>query len=1093
MTKNLLLDFWREIRRSANRFISILCIVAIGVALFTGLLSSAPDMEYTIDKYYDEFNIMDIQILSTLGLTQDDIDEIAALDVVEDVQAGYFTDALASIGGREVVFRVHSMPTSHLYDGQPCINEVDLVGKDSRMPQNPNEIVVEDCLNYDYGIKVGDEITFYSGTEEALEDGVLHSTTFTVVGMVKSPYYLTYSKGGSQIEGREIDLFSYVSEEAFAYEDMYIEALVTVKGAKEEVAFDAKYKTLITDAQKALQNLGADRTVIRADEIREAAYEELDKAQKEYDDGLAEFNKKISEAEAELEKAYTDLIKGEEELIKEKEKFELEVEHAREQIADGEEQLADAAQQIEEGEKQLETAKLQYEAAVEQYNATMESAQQYLDTLDSLESMMAEILAMMEQNEANGQDNTFLQSLYDDLEAEYNDLKELNANLDASVESVEQLLADTEKSLAESEAQLAQAKQDYNNGAARLANARYELAVAMEEAEEKFAEAEKEIADGWKEYNDGVKEFEEERAKAQAELDDSEKQLIDAKYQIERIENAVWYSLDRTSTYGFASYKNTADRMAALASVLPFFFILVAVLVCMTTMTRMVSEQRGTIGSYKALGYDNKAIASKYVMYVTTASVIGGLIGSVLGVKLFPWAVYNAWASMYYQPPLEQQLRVGVLIASFVITVVAMALTAYFTCSSELKEQPAMLMRPKAPKVGKKILLERIPFFWKRCSFVWKVTFRNIFRYKKRLFMTLIGIMGCTAMLLSALGMSDSIGVVVDNQYKEIYRYDVNVTIDDKVISPDEIQQIVSGSDVVKDSKWIGSTSVTLVTSTQRQSVSMPVVEDMSNLSDYISLRDRRTGDAIKLDDTGIVLTEQLAELFDVSVGDTINVLDSSNVEKNLPVIGVTEHYLFHFAYMTQAAFENYFHYNIDQDTMLIKLNTSSRAKIDVLLDQLKEIEGVKSVEYFGDSAETFEEQITALNSIVILIVISAALLAFVVLYNLININVSERIREIATIRVLGFKDGETAMYVYRESFTLTVVGAIIGLGLGIGLHRVIMKAIEQSDIMFGYYINPLSFVISFALTCIFTILVMLYMYPKIANIQMVESLKSVE
>lgn len=1086
MTKNLFLDFFREIRRSANRFISILCIVAIGVALFTGLLSSAPDMEYTIDDYYDQYNIMDIQVLSTLGLNDDDIAEIEGLDVVDKVQPGYFTDALATIDGYEVAVRLHSMPTSHLTEGEECINDVNIIR--GRLPENENELVIEDNLNYDYGFKVGDQITFYSGTDEALEDGTLKGTTFTIVGIAATPYYLTYSKGNSQIEGKSIELFAYISEDAFTIEDYYIEALITLKGAKELNAFDKDYEKLIEEAQNAISNIGADRVVIRADEIREQAYEELDKAQKEYDEGLAEFNEEISKAEEELDNAYTDLIKGEKELESQKAQYELEVEHAREEIADGEEELEDAAEQIASGKEQLASAQTQYNTALEQYNSTMESSAQYRETLKELENMMASINDQIESNP--DADNSFLQSLYDDIQQEYNDLKALNSSIDESIVAVEELLAETEQSLAESEAALEEAQAEYDAGVVKLSNARSELSSKMAQAEEEFAAAEKKIEDGWEEYNKSSEEFKTQKAEAEAELKESEQQLTEAKYEIERIENAVWYVLDRTSTYGFASYQNTADKMQALATILPVFFILVAVLVCMTTMTRMVAEQRGLIGTYKALGYNDNAIAARFVLYVTAASVIGGVIGAVLGVKLFPSAVYNAWASMYYQPEFKQQLRVGVLIVSFVITVVAMAVTAYYTCHNELKNQPAMLMRPKAPKNGKKIFLENFKGFWKKCSFVWKVTFRNIFRYKNRMFMTIIGIMGCTAMLLAAFGMSDSIGDVVDNQYEKIYNYDITVYTDGDA---EDVLTLLDGSSLVNSYRWSGSTSVTLVDDTSSESVAVEVIEDTTDINDYIRLQKRGSKDSIKLDDTGIVLTEKLAKSMGVSIGDSVRVLDTTNVEKNIPVIGITEQYIFHHAYMTQAAFESYFHYTVDQNVLLIRLNDSAKAEITDLLAEIENTDGASSVKYFGDSAESFEDQVTALNSIVILIIVCAALLAFVVLYNLININVSERVREIATIRVLGFKNGETAMYIYRESFTLTIVGALLGLALGCGLHRIIMMSIEQSDVMFGYYINPMSFVISFVLTLVFTVLVMLYMYRKIANIEMAESLKSVE
>ena len=1096
MTKNLIKDFLREIRHSLNRFISILCIVAIGVAFFAGLKSSAPDMKYTMDDYYDQFNIMDIQVVSTLGLTEEDIEEIAAVDGVAHVQPGWFADALANVYGSEMIFRIHSLPED--LTAEETINKIEVV--EGRLPEAPGEIVVEDSQNMDTGLKIGDTLTFTSGTDTPITDGTLTQDTYTVVGKVITPYYLTFDKGNSQIGGKAISLFAYIPAENFDYEDVYVEALVTVEGARELNAFDKDYTRLVSDVANTLSNLGADRSVLRGDELRDQANQQLDEAQEEYNTQLADFNSQISEAQEQLDSAYTQLIQGEADYKTGMETYETEIAEAEQQIEDGESQLAMLKEALATGRDQVNTAQSAYDSAMEQ-------SEEYLEMLDSLENLMkiatdgmASIGELLEdlRNDPDADEGTleqyeqlyaYYEQMYNAANEEYQQLKTLNSDLDTLINEADSALKDAKTQLDELESQYNSALRQLNAGKAELEKQRTEGKAQLEEARATLDQ-------GWEDYNAGKDELELRQAEGQIKLDQANEQLIAARYEIEKIQNAEWYMLDRSTNYGFASYKSTVENMDALSQIMPVFFILVAVLVCMTTMTRMVSEDRGHIGTYKALGYENNAIAAKYVLYVVAASVLGGVIGAALGVRLFPQAVYDAWAAMYRQPALKQTLQVGVILVSFLATVVAMACTAYYTCRSELISVPAQLMRPKAPKMGKTILVERIPFIWRRLNFSQKVTMRNIFRYKKRLFMTVIGIMGCTALLLSGLGMNDTIGTVVANQYEKIFHYNVTLTTTDELSDEDwqTIEGVLADSGVVAQYGELGATTVNMTVENSTETATLYVAENGDMLDDYILLQNRSSRQKLALDDSGVVISEKLARQLGVSVGDTVNLVNAENMKKAVPVSGITENYVFHYAYMSKAAYESYFWQGVPENTTLITLSDGCTADQEqALLEALDDTNGVVSVVSFTDVADSFKEQISALSSIILLIIICAALLAFVVLYNLTNINVSERIREIATIKVLGFKGGEVAMYVYREIFMLSLMGAVIGLALGVGLHRIIMQSIEQSNIMFGYVISPWSFLWALVLTCVFTLAVMAYMYHKLVNIPMVESLKSVE
>ena len=1111
MTKGLFKDFLREIRKSLNRFISILCIVAIGTAFFVGLKSAAPDMSYTMDNFYDDYRVADLEVFSTLGLTDDDLTAIRELDMVEEVQSGYFTDALANSNGIEFVFRIHSLPQSYLSGGH-SINELKLT--EGRMPQNDHEMVVEYNYTSPSGLAVGDKVTFSSGTAEKLTDGTLSHDTFTVVGLAVTPYYLTYDKGTSQIGGKALNYFAYVPESAFTIEGYYTQALVKVKGAEALNAFDSDYQKLVEEASVQLANIGVDRSQERTGSLKDGAYAELDKAQKKYDKEEKKFNTEIKKAEDKLSQALKDITEGEKQLAVESGKFELELKHAEERMTEAQHELDLAKIQIEQGRKDVTEGEIAYENARREYEAAMAQNQKYVDMLADLEGMMARLdtqmvrigdaLAEAESNpHATEEQKQFYHDLYAQYEElyattsqQYQDIQDLNNGVLILIGTIEDTLDATEAQLAQARQDLATAQVQYDQGVAELNAAKANLAEKKAQAEGGFAEAQGQIDQGRKDYEEGKKELERQRTKGQKQLDEAKMQLVDAKYEIDRMENAEWYVLDRNTNYGFVSYKSTVDRMSALAQIMPVFFILVAVLVCMTTMTRMVAEQRTIIGTYKALGYDNGAISSKYILYVTAASLVGAVIGAALGSLFFPRAVYDAWQAMYSQPEFTQTLHPMILVSSLVVSVAAMIVTAWYTCHLELVSVPAQLMRPKAPKIGKTILLERIPAIWKHLNFSQKVTARNIFRYKKRLAMTIIGIMGCTALLLAGLGINDTISTVVDNQFGKVFQYDISLEMKHglKQERRAEIGQLVGGNEHIAEFTHVGTTSFTLKNETHSVTSSAYVTDNPNSFGNYIQLRNRASGQELHLPDDGVVLTEKLAEQLDVGVGDSVEITNADGITKKLEVVGITENYVFHYVYMSQDCYEKFFWYSVEQNNILMKLadGLTDQQTAD-LCSMLENTEGVTSVVTFTEVAADFADQISALKSIIALIIVCAAALAFVVLYNLTNINISERTKEIATIKVLGFNSREVAMYVYRENFLLTLMGGVLGLGLGVGLHWVIMKSIEQSNIMFGYHISPLSFVLALVLTCLFSVLVMLYMYRKLTNIPMVESLKAIE
>lgn len=1135
MTKSLFKDLIREIWKSKNRFISILCIVAIGVAFFAGLKSSAPDMAYTIDNYFDEYNIQDLQIISPLGLTYDDIEAIRAVDGVENVQAGFFTDAITVIDEQELVFRLHSLPENYVSDSDAnnldsYVNILELVS--GRLPTQPNEIVVQtpDTLAITHNVDIGDVLKFSSGTTASLTDGVLHYDEYTVVGLVKTPLYLTYKMGTSQtISNKSINFYAYIPEAAFDYEnmyleneDVYLEAVVTIKGAKDMNCFDDNtYQALIDKVKSKIENVAVDRAEKRAEQLRDYAQEKLDEAQKTYDDESKNYEEQIANAEKSLNDAYKEIVEGEAELNSQKEIYEAKTASAEAEIKTAEQTIADSENAIREGEAALEKAQEKYNKTLSDNKASIEKLDEFAEIAEGLAQKSSDnrqkILEKASDPEISEEDSLMyleLLALYD----EYDELvQEANSRINKLNDGVSQVIDFYESQLSSAKETLNASKEQLAQGKKELADGKAELQRQKANAQTLFANGRAKLDAGNKEYEEGQKNFETEKINGRRQLDEAEEELAAAQKKIDQIEAAAWYVFDRNYNYGYASYDNTIDRMNSIVQFLPVFFILVAILVCMTTMTRMIDENRGTIGTYKALGYSNAAISAKYIIYVLIASLVGAVIGAVVGIKIFPYSVYNAWSAMYSQPKdISQTLHPSIILSSFSVTILAMVLTAYFVCRNELTSVPSALMRPKAPKLGKKIMLERIPFFWNHLNFSQKVTVRNIFRYKKRLCMTIIGIMGCTSLLLCGFGMNDTISSVVHNQYGEIFKHDItysySVASDGTLSIPDDdnevdeaesieqrfaLENFLSNSDIVESYTHIGSISVTAENkngdNSNNETVTLYVTDDAENLGQYITFRNRTSGDSINLDDSGVIITEKLADRLNLSVGDSIDIT-SNQMTKKIEVIGITENYISHYAYMTQSAYKEAFWYTVDQSTVLVNISDDvSSANYDELVAQISESSVVTSIIDLNDIADSFDEQFSSLNQIVMLIIICAALLAFVVLYNLTNINVSERLREIATIKVLGFKNKEVARYVYSENFILTIMGAVLGLGGGTFLHRFIIKMVEQNDVMFGYVIAPLSFINAVLLTCVFSIVVMIYMYRSLVNIPMVESLKSVE
>lgn len=557
-----------------------------------------------------------------------------------------------------------------------------------------------------------------------------------------------------------------------------------------------------------------------------------------------------------------------------------------------------------------------------------------------------------------------------------------------------------------------------------------------------------------------------------------------------------WYVLTRESSYSFRDYESSANRMKAIATVFPLFFIIVAGLVCLTTMTRMVEEERGLIGTYKALGYGKATIALKYVIYAFLASLTGAVIGCAAGLRLFPYIIYESWNIIYQMPAIKYASHTILSVVAVASLILVTLIATLYSCYNELSEVPSALMRPKAPKNGKKILLEHT-FIWKHLSFTKKVTMRNIFLYKKRFFMTVIGIAGCGALITAGFGIKDSVQSIIDNQYGQIIHYD-NILVFNKNADSDarnNLSDKISSDEYYKSSlmDYAYTAEVKIPGSADDYSTEITVVNDTSAYMDYVTFRTRRSKKTIELDDSGVIISEKLAKDLNVKEGDNVLIHDEDNKQATVKVSGVMEMYINNYIFMTSEYYSQVFGYTPDNNRILGILTSDGDDIQSVIGDRYLTDNNVKSLTFVKANITRFENMIQSLDLVIWVLIISAGMLAFVVLYNLTNVNISERIREIATIKVLGFYDREVGEYVYRENIILTLIGGVFGLLLGMALHAYIMTTIELDGVMFGTKINISSFLISYGITILFSLLINIFMYPSLKKIPMVESLKSVE
>lgn len=1195
--KALKKDFYMEIRKSMGRFLSIFFIVAIGCAFFAGIRSSEPDMRYSGDAYFDRKNLMDLQVISTMGLTDEDVEAIEKLDGIEKAEAGYSVDVLCTEGDNQIVMHVMSL--------LPSMNQVQV--ENGRLPEKSDECVVDADFLSKSTLKIGDRVTLSSGTDKPVTDS-LKGDTFTIVGSVSSPCYIGFQRGSTTIGSGNISAFLCVPEESFCME-VYTEIYAQVKGAEKLTAVTDQYDQRIDSVMKEVEAIKEEREKARYNEIVAEASEKLADAEKEITDaeaeleqGKAEAQEKLTAAREKLENAQKELEQAKKELASSQAK----IASSKEELEQAQKELNESSGKIAAGEKELNeksialaTLKEQKDtlqgqlAALEQQKEELsgqkttleaqkrtlqEGQKNLLDTQAVLQQQISRLKAEKEDLNAEGirlsEEKETLQKEYEELKSQYEasgdteilkqveakkaQLDEVNAKIaenSAKIEQNKTLLETVESQMDPLEEKLVQMKngleqtetalekisaglseieagqeqmqtgltqmESYiSSGEFQLQAAREQLESGknqilsgqrqIEDARKRIADGEEQIqagikqiqdgetglADGWIEYQDGERQANAEIADGEAQIADAKVQLADAKKEIEQIEKPTWYIYDRSHLPEYSGYGDNADRMKAIGEVFPLIFFLVAALISLTTMTRMVEEERTLIGTLKALGYSKKSIAAKYLGYAVLATLTGGIFGVMIGEKILPYIIITAYKIMYRHLPdveIPYNLYYGVLacVAALLCTVAA----TIFSCMKELKEQAAELMRPPAPKQGKRVFLEYIPFLWKRLNFTWKSTVRNLMRYKKRFFMTIFGIGGCMGLMLVGFGLKDSISSIVPLQYEDIQLYDGNVILQSDV-TMQEKQEVYEALE--KNSQVVATAEdllqkITIEHDGVSKEVYLNVPENVEKFSDFVVLQDRTTKEKYQLTDKGAVLTEKMAKELGVSAGDTVTIKEENEKERTVKISQICENYMSHYLYMTPAVYKAAYGKEPEYNSIYYRTEGRTTKEAESVGEAALKLDGALSVSYTTELRQQVDDMLQSLDIVIVVLIISAGMLAFVVLYNLNNINITERKRELATLKVLGFYDKEVTEYVYRENILLTLIGSVFGMLLGKILHRFIIVTVEIDSVMFGRNINTISFVYAFLLTVVFSLFVNGVMYFKLKKINMVESLKSVE
>ncbi len=1126
----------REIKQSPARFLSILGIIFLGVAFFVGIGATGPDMIKSADHYYGKTKLADMSIYSSLGFSAEDKAVLLEEENIQTVNLQYLLDL--PLSQKNTVFRFLSLT------GKDELNQLHVV--EGQLPKATNEILLDSNLSDAKDYQIGDTFEILAKDDP---ENQLKEHEFKIVGFAQSPEFIDNSKrGNTNVGNGSISAFAYLLPEAFQM-DAYSRMLISFDDLRTEVAYSQNYVDLMNKNKAQVTSLLAPRKQGRLDEIREKALKELNDNQREID----EANAQIEEGAKQLNDALKTLEAGKKELEAGQQTFDSEMANAEAQIRYQRDQLVSAQAELDQQRATLESQQQALNQQSKELTAAEEQLEPLLAQKATLEASLAQLEGVQQQygelvvlldgfaevpEEAQPSAIEAIKSTASALSAQLSASPELSGAFGTfAAEVTVENIAETQTVIRSAGDLIEQQRLEVQQSLTTLATQQQELAAArqalvagqaqIDAGRDALAQGQAEIDRGFEQLNQGEQTLAEQRQQGQSELDAARQEFetgqeayekeaqafqklqdetlpdlkaaqrtIDQEREkLDELEPATFTLLLRDDNPGYLEYEENANRISSIATVFPTIFFLIAALVSLTTMGRMIEEKRTEIGTYKALGYKNSEVSLKFIIYSLTAGLTGTLLGLLVGFYLFPTIIINAYGQLYNMTEFPTPWYLSYSLIGLAVGLFCTVGISMIVLRVDLMSSPATLLRPKAPKAGKTILLERIQPLWRRLNFNQKVTMRNLFRYKSRMFMTVFGIAGCTAMILTGFGLKNSISDIVPIQFNEVWRYQGIVTFDEEASTQaiEEYQAAVSQLDLLSATLGMTSENLTVAqTGKASQEVTVYVPENPAELSDFVSFTERKTGEVYALGDNGVIINEKLAKLFQLAIGDTIELKNGDNEIFEVTISGITENYVGHFAYFSPTYYEEIFGeiptYNSE---LLLFSEALTKEQENQIANDLMKQDRVLNVTFLSDSSTALDDTTEILNIVVWLLIISAGLLAFIVLYNLNNINISERIRELSTIKVLGFYNKEVTMYIYRENIFLTLFGIIAGLFLGQILHGYVLATVELDMLMFSPEIHLLSYLYSSLITLFFTIIVGFVMYQKLKHVDMIEALKS--
>ena len=1211
-------DVIKTIVKGWKRFLALALITALGVCMMSGLTAACDDLRFTADKFFDEQNLFDIMIVSTMGLTEEDVKALSGIEGVEDIEGTFSETVFTQVEGQTKQAAVNVL-------SQKDINIPYLL--EGEMPLRVDEILVTQKYMTDSGKKLGDTIqieedmdeetdsdaedaenteiaeddvseegskfdlelekeyeesereTFNEDdykveVEEDVEEPNFLLTEYTIVGVVIDVTDINSQEGAVSFRSNSSTDYTFFVQPDAVSTDIYTGIYLTLTGTDELQCYSDEYEARVDEIVTILEEeIKADREQARYDEVTGEALEKVDDAEAQMNDKLSDAEEEILDAKVEIEDGWSEYLDGKQELkdgeieLAEAErkllKAQRELEKAERELDDAEAELKEAWDELEAGEllieegedalneaedtlnesektlneteaeipKQFESTRKLLKTEVSSIELEIKECQTEVTKLETEVATLKEEIVELEQKEADGtigaveavqlvEKRMSLSEKETTLEFRRQELDNLNTQLTTYNDTI----ADLDEQEEEAYAEIAEARQEIADGRQEIADGRAEIEqnkadleagrIELEDAQAEFDDAKQEVADGWVELEDGWDEIDKayaELADGRQELEEGAAQLEDGKQQyeegvseyeekrqealdkiaearqeIEDLKMTSWYISTRTALSGYANVKTDAECIASIGNAFPILFITVAILISLTTISRMVEEDRGLIGTYKALGFTDKEIRRKYVIYALLACVLGGILGDILGFITLPRILFTVFAVMYQIPEYSLTFDWLFAMGTILLFIVGIVGAAIVSCEAELSHMPAMLMRPKAPKNGSRVLLERVTPVWSRLSFLNKVTARNLFRYKKRLFMTLFGIAGCTSILLAGFTIKDTVTALMPLQYGTTFTFDVMVVSDDN-------EKLTEYLDDNRVRAYINPmiTNVKVINEDGREeTVQLIVVPNDETLRGYIQLFDR-DHKKVNLEDGMVLSTINVSEVQGYDAGDTITIQNMDLVNAEVEITEIVMNYLGNSIYMTENTYNDYFG-DYEANGAYVMLNAGV-SDYDAYVKEMALKDGILSAVSIDGFLTDFDTVFRIINLVVTIVITLAAALAFVVLFTLSTTNISERERELATIKVLGFFDREVHAYVNKETLILTSMGIVLGMPLGKLFGIWLMSILKMPSIYFASCLEPISYLYSAVIATIFAFIVNSITDKSLDKINPVEALKSIE